>query len=134
MSSYLLSCIEKISPCLAFWYLNQNGILHSSSHTLILFFTAHWSLNGKLCNFSHALYKCIVSVSLWSKEYLICSCCSERLHNTLNNQHITELSTWQSLMHAHQSQCFRHDHTYMAYPSLVTYVQLMYIGRCTFLC
>lgn len=33
-------------------------------------------------------------------------------------------------MHAHQSHCFRHDHTYVAYPSLVTCVQLMYIGRC----
>ena len=53
MSSYLPSrnpsCRDN-SPHVTFWHLNHQGILLSSSHILILFFTAHWLLdgNGKL--------------------------------------------------------------------------------------
>ena len=37
--------VERFSPPVTFWHLNQKGILTSSSHILILVFTAHWSLN-----------------------------------------------------------------------------------------
>ena len=93
MSSYIPSCnppVERISQHVAFWHLTKRHS-PSSSHILTLLFTAHWSLNGQLCNF---LTFCL---STWERLQKIACCCRLKLlvwrsfrlweRSTLSHQH-----------------------------------------------
>ena len=82
MSSYLPSCNpscrDKCSSSSYDFLTHQKGGLFSSSHILIIFFTVHWLLNGKVCitNFGQMpqLLTNFVFILLMSNPLLIKIC------------------------------------------------------------